>query len=238
MSTIVAPLNENDSIASASNYFLRFRLRSAPVVDDAGLLVGMVSEKDIMAIMLGQTWWTQRIKEVMKRNVVVYEDDTPALAIYEFLCRVTLNGVVLVNQGKPTGQITRGCLLRFFINSLAARRTQGLFPEVDTAEADLIKRSRSSRPRERLGQVVRHLACEANDLDGRIEGRPDDLVPCVVGGASRLQELVNDLLALSRFANDEDDSSTGSKTDPQAPVAQGLAAAIAAMKAAEAEAAV
>jgi len=45
MSSIVAPLNQDHSIATAANYFLKFRIPSAPVVDDAGQLVGILSEK-------------------------------------------------------------------------------------------------------------------------------------------------------------------------------------------------
>ena len=58
MTSIVAPLNENHTVATAANYFLRFRIPSAPVVDDNGQLVGILSEKDLMAIMLGPQWWT------------------------------------------------------------------------------------------------------------------------------------------------------------------------------------
>jgi hypothetical protein len=42
----------------------------------------------------------------------------------------------------------------------------------------------------------------ASDLARRLETDDDDLVPCVVGGASRMQELVYDLLAYSRYANE------------------------------------
>jgi diguanylate cyclase (GGDEF)-like protein len=70
MTSVVAPLNCNHSVATASNYFLRFRIPSAPVVDDNGQLVGILSEKDLMSIMLGPRWWTIPIKDVMKKNVV------------------------------------------------------------------------------------------------------------------------------------------------------------------------
>src|SRR4051812_12269395 len=68
MTAVVAPLNSNHTVATASNYFLRFRIPSAPVVDDNGQLVGVLSEKDLMSIMLGPRWWTIPIKDVMKKN--------------------------------------------------------------------------------------------------------------------------------------------------------------------------
>jgi two-component system cell cycle response regulator len=201
MSSIVAPLNQDHSVATAANYFLKFRIPSAPVVDDDGKLVGILSEKDLMAIMLGQDWWTTPIHKVMKRNVVCYEEDASALTIFEFLSRVVIRGVVVVQNGSPTGLITRGCLLRFFINLLATRRVSAVLPEVDEAAGDLIGRMGNLPAKDRIAQTVRSLAAEACDMEWRLTQDDADLLPCVVGGASRMQEMVIDLLAISRFAN-------------------------------------
>jgi diguanylate cyclase (GGDEF)-like protein len=200
MTSVVAPLSQNHTVATAANYFLRFRIPSAPVVNESGQIVGILSEKDLMSIMLGPRWWTIPIRDVMKRNVVCYEESTPALAIYEFLARVAIRGVVVVRHGCPTGLISRGCLLRFFINLLAARQTDGVFPEVDAAAHELIERMGHASVRDRIGQTVRSLAEEARDMESRLSENEGDLVPCVVGGASRMQELVIDLLAVSRYA--------------------------------------
>jgi two-component system cell cycle response regulator len=206
MTAIVAPLDQNSSTAAASNYFLRFRIPSAPVVDEDGQLVGILSEKDLMAIMLGPDWWTIPIKDVMRRNVVCYEEETSALAIYEFLARVVIRGVVIVNKGRPTGLITRGCVLRFFMNLLAAKRTNGVFPEVDTAASELVERMGHASVGDRIAKTVRSLAAEARDMESRLAASETELVPCVVGGASRVQELVIDLLAISRYAQNWDSS--------------------------------
>jgi two-component system cell cycle response regulator len=204
MTAIVAPLDQNDSAAAASDYFLRFRTPSAPVVDADGQLVGILSERDLMAIMLGPDWWTVPIKDVMKKNVVCYEEDASALTIYEFLARVVIRGVVIVKNGRPTGLITRGCVLRFFMNLLAAKRTNGVFPEVDTAANELVERMGHASVNDRIAKTVRSLAAEARDMESRLAASDDELVPCVVGGASRVQELVIDLLAISRFAQSWD----------------------------------
>ena len=226
MSSIVAPLNQNHSVAAAASYFLRLRVASAPVVDDRGQLVGILSEKDLMAIMLGQNWWASPIKEVMKRNVVCYEEDTPALTIFEFLSRVVIRGVVIVRQGSPTGLITRGCLLRFFISLLATRRVEGVLSEVDGAESDVLERMGNQPPRDRIAQTVRSLAAEACDMEWRLTQGDADLLPCVVGGASRMQEMVIDLLAISRFAHEGLAGTSGNRpaTPTQAIDTQALTA--------------
>ena len=140
----------------------------------------------------------------MKRNVVCYEEDTPALTIYEFLARVVIRGVVIVKHGSPTGLITRGCLLRFFMNLLAARRSKASFRKSMRRPASWSSGWATSA-QDRIAKTVRSLAAEACDMESRLTQGDGDLVPCVVGGASRMQELVIDLLAISRFAQDWDD---------------------------------
>ena len=53
---------------------------------------------------------------------------------------------------------------------------------------------------DRIGQVVHSLSAEIKDLEGRLVREDGELLACVVGGASRMQELVIDLLAISQFA--------------------------------------
>ena len=223
MTSIVAALHENDTVATAADYFLRLRIHTAPVVDDNGLLTGILAERDVMAVMLGKDWWKTRIKDAMKHNVVCYEEQTPALTIYEFLARVMIRSAVIVNRGRPTGMISRDSFLRFFINTLAVHRAAEIFPEIDAAECALLDLTAQLPPEERIVQAVRQMAIEAHDLEHRLTDEPSSVqVPCVVGGASRMQELVNDLLALSRFLDDQPKPTTETTT------LQGLTAALAA----------
>jgi CBS-domain-containing membrane protein len=201
MTSIVAALDENDTVGSAASYFLRFRINSAPVVDQQGLLVGILGEKDVMSIMLGAWWWTKRIKDIMKRNVVSYEETASALTIYEFLCRVTIRGVVVVSQGRPTGLITRGSLLRYFMNELAVSRAVQPDCQSEALGAAFLSKFCDSQPQQRIADTVRVLGHEVTNLAERLDENADDIVPCVVGGASRIQELVNDLLSISSYAH-------------------------------------
>ncbi len=205
MTTIVASLQQDEPVGRAANHFLRFRFSSAPVVDERGKLVGMLSEKDVMAIMLMPNWWSHKIKDVMKTNVVYYEEDTPALSIFEFLCRVSMRSVVIVNDGRPTGILSRGSLLRWFTNSQRNETFAGGEEPSSARGAELAPRLSAIGPRESLLLTARALSTEAAALELRLRSDDDDLVPCLVGGASRMQELVNDLLANSRYANVHDE---------------------------------
>jgi hypothetical protein len=139
----------------------------------------------------------------MRTNVICYPDDTPALTIYEFLCRVSIRSVVVNRGGAPVGVIHRGSLLRWFSNTIA----QTFRPEgpIDSEATDAL------RQRRRLSSTVTVLSDQVVGLCRAIaDHSQQDLVPGVVGGVSRIQELTNDLLTQLRFYSDiQDDSRLG-----------------------------
>jgi hypothetical protein len=169
-------------------------------VDDHGKLVGILSERDVMTTMLWPQWWETRIEEVMKPNVVCYEEDTPVLIIYEFLCRVSIRGVVIVRGGRPSGMISRASLLRWFTNLLALNPSTLLEGSLSMNSPD---RSSSAlpEPKENVTLIVRAMYEEVRKLENRLESETTDLVPVVIGGVSRLEELINDLLTASRYTH-------------------------------------
>jgi len=197
MTPLVACLREDQTIGHAAEYFLRSRISSTPVVDAEGKLVGMLSEKDLMASLVSLDWWHKPVREVMRPNVICYGEDTPIRAIYEFICRVSLRGVVIVDEGRVTGIISRGTLLRWYRNLVI---TKGLLDSeaAATGEHELDPH----RSKERLAETARELVLHASRLQDRFLEDADDLVPYVVGGATQMQELVNDLLAYSRYADE------------------------------------
>jgi diguanylate cyclase (GGDEF)-like protein len=195
MTPLVACLREDETVGQAAEFFLRSRINSTPVVDAAGRLAGMLSEKDLLATMVSLDCWQRPVREVMKPNVISYEEETPIRSIYEFLCRVSIRRVVIAQDGRPTGTISRGTLLRWFRNLVISK---GLLAAPEIPQHGDLDPHRS---RERLAETARELARQASELQRRFQENADDLVPYVVGGATGMQELVNDLLAYSRYAN-------------------------------------
>jgi two-component system cell cycle response regulator len=186
MTTIVASLSCDATIGIAAKYFLRFRFSSAPVVNAQGKLVGFLSEKDVMNVLLWPDCWTRQISDVMKPNVVCYDEDEPILSIYEFLCRVPIRSVVIARDGQPTGVISRGTLLRWFSNLVASRQASGQGGDDTIPEGDRGQLALTAAAIMRQVEEMRAVL-ESDDIE--------DVTPHVIGGASRIQELVNDLLA-------------------------------------------
>lgn len=225
MTTIVAGLRQDETLGQATRYFLRMRIGSGPVTSADGKLVGILSDKDCLATMLTPGWADLLIKDVMKHNVVCYDEDTPVQQIYEFLCRVSIRTVVIVKDQVPVGVITRGSLLRWASNVFRAEhleREQGAHPHSCDAGG-------FEAPRDRILRTARAVSSEGEKLANLASQHGVDLTPCVVGGASRIQELVTDLLACSRYANDVTDDQPHEaeqllSSEPPSGLQQGAAA--------------
>jgi CBS domain-containing protein len=186
MSTIVASLPMDATIGWAARYFVRFRFASAPVVDANRKLAGFLSEKDVMNVLLWPDWWNRKVSDVMKTNVVCYEEGAPMLPIYEFLCRMPIRSVVVTRQGRPTGMISRGALLRWVGNAALAHRNRHVPGGGATSGAE----------RRQLALTAAAISKQIRELQTALDGDlTDNVTPQIVGGASRIQELVNDLLA-------------------------------------------
>jgi two-component system, cell cycle response regulator len=110
-----------DTIGEVARFFRRSGLSSIPVLESDGRMAGFVSEKDIMAVMTSPDCWQQPVANVMRTNVICYEEDTPVRMVYDFLCRVTIRSVVITKDGHPTGTISRNSLLQWFQDWVTGR---------------------------------------------------------------------------------------------------------------------
>jgi len=202
MTNVVAGLNKNETVGRAVQFLLRFQIHSAPVINDDGRLVGMIAERDVLSIMLWPSWWSQKTKEVMKGNVVCYDEETSVMSIYDFLSRVSLRAVVITKDHKPTGIISQSGLLRWLTNSLAVGALPLPRHEIDDFTPDRPESlTEVTGGQNQLVLTARKLAREVSRLESRLDN-DDEMIPTVVGGATRIQELTNDLLAFTRHQVD------------------------------------
>jgi two-component system cell cycle response regulator len=184
MSALVLTLRQDDAVRTAADFLLQLRLGSAPVVNDEGRLVGIVSEKDLMMLSMNEKIWTQPVSSIMKTNVVCYEETTPAKEILDFLCRVSIRRVVVVKDGHPTGIIDRGSLVRWIQNWMFAHGQEDADYSVEHCREFT----------DTLHNLAHALATRGVELSRHLASNEDDLVPFVIGEATRMQELINDLL--------------------------------------------
>ncbi len=185
MSAAVFCPRQFDTVRQTTDFFLQLRVNSAPVIDESGLVVGTISEADLLERTATGRGWSDKIGDVMRTDVVCYEEETPIHVVYHFLCRMSLPRVVVVQRGRPTGVISRATLLRWFRNWTRTRIEQageGTAAERECRRAGIVKTAEMA-------------AARAVMLSQSVAGEEGDYVPRVVGEATRLESLVRDLLA-------------------------------------------
>ncbi len=128
MDPLAICLRDDEPIRGAVEFFIQCGIPSTPVLGADGRLVGFLSEKDLMTALVAGDCWERPIQKVMSANAICYDEGTPIRAIYEFLCRVSIHGVVITRGGRPVGTITRGMLLRWFCRQAAGLPQENAWP--------------------------------------------------------------------------------------------------------------
>jgi len=114
MTPLTGCIRENNTIEQAVEFFAHSGVTSSPIVDAEGMLRGVLSEKDLMPAMTLPHFWEQPVRSAMKPHVVCYPHDAPIRTIYDLLCRVAIRCIIVVEDGKPIGTISRATLLHWY----------------------------------------------------------------------------------------------------------------------------
>lgn len=126
------------NLREAAEIFALYNISGAPVLDERGRLVGMLSESDLIAeaqryadiprlavfgfhiIPSDRLWaayrhsWAMEIANLMTRRLVTAGPDTPLLEIAKIMATQDVNRLPIVENHRLVGIITRADILRAF----------------------------------------------------------------------------------------------------------------------------
>jgi diguanylate cyclase (GGDEF)-like protein len=187
MVPVSTTLDTGDTIRRAAQCLLQLRLESAPVIDAHGKLTGLVTDQDVMAAMITREQPERPVSQIMHRTVVCFEETATADEIFLFLSRVSIPRVVVIQDGSPVGVLSRTIILRWLYNAAAAGKQDLMQPAVDPAPAVQLPG---------VDGTIAALAQSAWRMAQVDEQSGDDLAACVIGEATRMQELIDHLLSL------------------------------------------
>ncbi|HXF86981.1 MAG TPA: CBS domain-containing protein [Xanthobacteraceae bacterium] len=143
MVTNVISVGPNACVQDVAHILLTNHISAVPVVDADGRIVGIVSEGDLMrraetGTLRRRPWWlavltgreglaaeyvkehSRKVADVMTRNVVTVQPDTPLAEVAAILERNRIKRVPVVKDGKIVGIVSRANLLQ----ALASLRKQ------------------------------------------------------------------------------------------------------------------
>lgn len=104
------------------------RIRRIPVVDEQGVLVGIVTEGDVNRVSDSDTTDIREynlyhrikdlpIREIMSRPVFSVEPEFPILTVAQIMLDNRISGVPVTEQGQVVGVITESDLFRLIVRS-------------------------------------------------------------------------------------------------------------------------
>ncbi|MDR1960223.1 MAG: diguanylate cyclase [Planctomycetaceae bacterium] len=156
MTPIVLTVPRNETAANIADFFLETRMDSLAVVDQEENFVGLISEKTFLSIIGDTKRWHEPISDMVMENVITYSEDTPLKIIFNFLERVSVQRVIILQDKKPVGFISRNLLLRWLRNGWVMHSKDS---------HDIIPRSNSAViPFEELMREFEHLMQEMAEL--------------------------------------------------------------------------
>ena len=151
----VITVKPSSSVKEAAKIFLERRISAAPVVDDQGKLVGIISEGDLMhraeaGTERHRSWWlrlltaeetlaaeyvkahARKVADVMTRDVITAGPETPLHEIAVLLEKNSIKRVPIVKNGQLIGIVSRANL----IQAVASARKGPEIPLSDAAIRD------------------------------------------------------------------------------------------------------
>jgi CBS domain-containing protein len=128
MSRRLITFTPETNVVEAMGALLDHRISGAPVVDAAGHLVGVLSEVDVLAIVIQDSYYDESagiVADYMQTSVDVVEPEMDIYSLAERFHQEHRRRYPVVKNGKLVGQISRRDVLRAAWDFLSTRRSDG-----------------------------------------------------------------------------------------------------------------
>ena len=115
MATGLVCFAPEDDIMYAARVLVDNHYSGAPVVDDAGNLVGVLSKKDCLKVVYGTAYhgdWGGQVQQYMSRDVEHIDADTSIVDAAEKFLESTYRRFPVLRNGHLVGQVSRCDILR------------------------------------------------------------------------------------------------------------------------------
>ena len=115
MATELISFSPEADILHAMRVLLDKKISGAPVLDESGKLIGILSMKDCMEIVYNTAYhqdWGGKVEQYMSREVEHIEADTSILTAAEKFLNSNFRRFPVLRNGQLIGQISRHDILR------------------------------------------------------------------------------------------------------------------------------
>jgi len=107
---VAGPETTIDEIVSL---LLDHQVSGLPVVDDDGLLLGVITEIDIISLVYESYDNTTIVSDYMTRDVLTLDAEASLDDVASIFCKKTIRRIPIVREGRLIGIVSRRDLIRF-----------------------------------------------------------------------------------------------------------------------------
>jgi CBS domain-containing protein len=125
MSQKLVTFHPQTNVIEALAVILDNHITGAPVVDDGGRLVGILSEVDLMAVVIQDSYYDESlgiVADYMRTQVDTIDADTDIYSVAQRFLREHRRRYPVVRDGKLVGQLSRRDVLQAFRDFLSRKR--------------------------------------------------------------------------------------------------------------------
>ena len=118
MSASLVTFASHTDVMDAINVLVKQRISGAPVIDERGNLIGLLSEKDCMKAAVQAGYYEQlggQVRDYMTKNVITVESEASVLEVANLFMQKGPRRYPVVEDNRLVGQISRRDVLRAFI---------------------------------------------------------------------------------------------------------------------------
>jgi CBS domain-containing protein len=114
MSRKLLTVTEGTNIKHVMKLLSENRVTGLPVVSEDMSLLGIVTEKDILEVLLyGKDIKSKTARDLMATDIVFFEEDEDLMTIFRTLVEGNFRRVPILSDGKLTGIISRTDIINF-----------------------------------------------------------------------------------------------------------------------------
>ncbi len=118
MSASLVTFTPSMDVMNAIDVLVKNRISGAPVIDNHGNLIGLLSEKDCMKVAIQAGYYEElggRVEDYMTKNVITVESESSVLEVAKLFMEKGPRRYPVVEDNRLVGQISRRDVLRAFM---------------------------------------------------------------------------------------------------------------------------
>jgi CBS domain-containing protein len=115
MTTDVVTVHRENSIFDAIKKLVKHNITGLPVVNEDGIICGIISEKDMLRLLCDENDIGGKVKDYMTKEVVSFDHEADVIDIAQAFLQKNFRRVPIVEKGRPVGIISKKDVIGYIL---------------------------------------------------------------------------------------------------------------------------